>query len=103
MAYKQYNHNKRLGVRLKIYNISDTEPVSLDFFLKEYKKVSNSKTIIMSFPKSISNIFFKIPILNKTLIKIFGDFQIDNKKIYKKNHKIFLSFHLIDLIFLYSK
>lgn len=86
-----YNLKNTSSIDNEIYNISDTEPVSLDFFLKEYKKVSNSKTIIMSFPKSISNIFFKIPILNKTLIKIFGDFQIDNKKIYKKNHKIFLS------------
>ena len=86
-----YNLKNTSSIDNEIYNISDKEPVSLDFFLKEYKKVSNSKTIIMSFPKSISNIFFKIPILNKTLIKIFGDFQIDNKKIYKKNHKIFLS------------
>ena len=86
-----YNLKNTSSIDNEIYNISDKEPVSLDFFLKEYKKVSNSKTIIMSFPKSISNIFFKIPILNKTLIKIFGNFQIDNKKIYKKNHKIFLS------------
>lgn len=86
-----YNLKNPDSVDNGTYNLSDTESVSLDFFLKEYKRVSGAKTIIISFSKSISNIFFQIPIINKIIIKIFGNFQIDNTKILKKIDNIFIS------------
>tara|TARA_A100001015_G_C15040186_1_gene739108 strand:+ start:1013 stop:1927 length:915 start_codon:yes stop_codon:yes gene_type:complete len=64
-------------------NLSDFEPISLFEFLEYYKTISKSKSIIISLPKFTFNIFIKIPILNNIIIKIFGDFQIDNSKIIK--------------------
>ena len=76
-----YNIDNPSSVNNQIYNISDTEPLSLDAFLKEYKKQAHSKALIISLPKAIANLFFKIPLLRNLIIKIFGSFEIDNSKI----------------------
>tara|TARA_B100000768_G_scaffold15032_1_gene14051 strand:+ start:449 stop:1381 length:933 start_codon:yes stop_codon:yes gene_type:complete len=76
-----YNIDNPDSVNNQIYNISDTEPLSLDAFLKEYKKQSHSRTLIISMPRAIANLFFKTPLLRNPIIKIFGSFEIDNSKI----------------------
>ena len=81
-----YNIDNPTSVNNQIYNISDTEPLSLDAFLKEYKKQVNSRALIISMPRFIANLFFKVPLLRNLIIKIFGSFEIDNSKI-KKDFK----------------
>ena len=76
-----YNINNPSSVNNQIYNISDTEPLSLDAFLKEYKKQAHSRALIISIPRSIANLFFNTPLLRNLIIKIFGSFEIDNSKI----------------------
>ena len=67
-----------------ILNLSDSNSVSLDDFLSEYKKVSNSKTIFLRFPIAFFIVLSKIPILGNIILKIYGGFNIDNSMI-KKN------------------
>ena len=81
-----YNIDNPDSVNNQIYNISDTEPLSLDAFLKEYKKQAHSRTLIISMPRAIANLFYKTPLLRNPIIKIFGSFEIDNSKI-KRNFK----------------
>ena len=76
-----YNIDNPDSVNNQIYNISDTEPLSLDAFLKEYKKQAHSRALIISMPRAIANLFFKTPLLRNPIIKIFGSFEIDNSKI----------------------
>ncbi len=81
-----YNIDNPSSVNNQIYNISDTEPLSLDTFLKEYKKQAHSRSPIISMPRVIANLFFKAPLLRNLIIKIFGGFEIDNSKI-KRDYK----------------
>ena len=76
-----YNIDNPSSVNNQIYNISDIEPLSLDAFLKEYKKHAHSRALIISIPRAIGNLFFNTPLLRNLIIKIFGSFEIDNSKI----------------------
>ena len=76
-----YNIDNPDSVNNQIYNISDTKSLSLDEFLREYKKQAHSRTLIISMPRAIANLFFKIPLIRNPIIKIFGSFEIDNSKI----------------------
>ena len=86
-----YNIDNPSSVNNQIYNISDTEPLSLDTFLKEYKKQAHSRSPIISMPRVIANLFFKAPLLRNLIIKIFGGFEIDNSKIKRDFKGVFLS------------
>lgn len=86
-----YNIDNPSSVNNQIYNVSDTESLSLDAFLKEYKKQVHSRSLIISMPRAITNLFFKIPLFRNLIIKIFGSFEIDNSKIKRDFKEVLLS------------
>ena len=75
------NINEPSSVNNEILNISDERPLSLSKFIYLYKKNKRSKSILIKFNKIFLKLFLNIPIVKKMIIKIFGNFQIDNKKI----------------------
>jgi nucleoside-diphosphate-sugar epimerase len=79
-----YNIENLHSIDNSILNLSDSNSVSLNDFLSEYKKVSNSKTIFLRFPIAFFIVLSKIPILGNIILKIYGGFNIDNSMI-KKN------------------
>ena len=86
-----YNIKNPSSVNNQTYNISDTESLTLDAFLKEYKKQVHSRAPIIRMPKVIDNLFFTVPLLRNLIIKIFGSFEIDNSKIKRDFKEVFLS------------
>ena len=76
-----FNLKNPSSINNQTYNISDTESLTLDAFLKEYKKQVHSRSLIINVPRVIANLFFKTPLLRNLIIKIFGSFEIDNSKI----------------------
>lgn len=84
-----YNIENPNSISNSILNLSDNNSISLNDFLNEYKKVSNSKTIFLKFPIIIFIFLSKIPILGNIILKIYGGFDIDNSMI-KKNTDISL-------------
>ena len=63
----------------EIYNLADDEYISLNNLLG----FKNQKRIY-TLPKFISRLIFNIPILNNILLKLYGNFMLDNKKL--KSH-----------------
>ena len=84
-----YNIENLNSIDNSILNLSDSNSVSLNDFLSEYKKVSNSKTIFLRFPITFFIVLSKIPILGNIILKIYGGFDIDNTMI-KKNTNLSL-------------
>ena len=76
-----YNINNPLSVDNNIFNIADLNPISMDEFLSDYKKQAQSKSLLIKMPKFIFSFLAKLPIVKNIVIKIFGDFQIENIKI----------------------
>lgn len=68
--------NLHLLEKQEIYNLADSEHISLNELLSV-----SSKGKIFSLPMVLSKFLFKIPIFKNMLIKIFGNFVIENKKI----------------------
>ena len=69
------------SINNEIINLSDTEPLSLSEFIRSYKKNIKSKSLIINLNATLFKIFLKIPIISNLILKIFGSFQVDNKKI----------------------
>jgi UDP-glucose 4-epimerase len=86
-----YNIESLHSIDNSILNLSDSNSVSLNDFLSEYKKVSNSKTIFLRFPIILFIFLSKVPILGKIILKIYGGFDIDNSMIKKNTHLSLLS------------
>ncbi len=86
-----YNIENLHSIDNAILNLSDSNSVSLNDFLSEYKKVSNSKTIFLRFPIIFFIVLSKIPILGNIILKIYGGFNIDNSMIKKNTHLSLLS------------
>ena len=86
-----YNIENLHSIDNSILNLSDSNSVSLNAFLSEYKKLSNSKTIFLRFPIAFFIVLSKIPILGNIIIKIYGGFDIDNSMIKKNTHLSLLS------------
>ena len=70
---------KGANPRAEIYNLADDEYISLNKLLG----FKNQKRIF-TLPKFISRPIFKIPFLNNILLKLYGNFMLDNKKL--KSH-----------------
>tara|TARA_B110000003_G_scaffold269623_1_gene300915 strand:- start:3234 stop:4121 length:888 start_codon:yes stop_codon:yes gene_type:complete len=70
---------KEANPRAEIYNLADDEYISLNKLLG----FKNQKRIF-TLPKFISRPIFKIPFLNNILLKLYGNFMLDNKKL--KSH-----------------
>lgn len=68
--------NSHLLEKKEIYNLSDSEHISLNELLS-----ISGKSTIFSLPMGVSKLIFKIPVLKNMLIKIFGNFVIENKKL----------------------
>ena len=60
----------------KIYNLSDEGHISLNDLLR-----ISSKRKILVLPQIVSNFFFKIPFFRKTLLKLYGNFVMENTKL----------------------
>ncbi len=76
-----FNHileNPHLLEKREIYNLSDSGFISLHELLSI---VGKSK--IFSLPKLISKLFISIPVVSTILIKLYGNFVIDNQKLKK--------------------
>ena len=76
---------KELNSKNQIYNLADNEYVSLNNLLGFH----NQKNIF-TLPGIISKQLFKIPFLNRILLKLYGNFMVDNKKL-KKDMNVKLS------------
>lgn len=81
MAIINENIKNDKTINNNTFNLSDLDSISVSDFLKIYKKHKKSRSIIINIPIIFFKILIKIPILNKIIIKIFGSFEIDNKKI----------------------
>jgi UDP-glucose 4-epimerase len=68
--------NPDLLEKQEIYNLCDNEYISLNELLSV-----SSKGKIFSLPMVVSKLFFQIPSLKNILIKIFGNFVLENKKL----------------------
>ena len=77
----EFNLRNLSSIDSNTYNISDLEAISLDSFLKEYRILSSSKSLIINLPRVAFNFFIKMPLISSLLIKVFGSLQIDNSKI----------------------
>ena len=86
-----YNIENPHSINNTILNLSDNNSVTLNDFLNEYKKASNSKTIFLRFPIIFFIVLSKVPILGNIIVKIYGGFDIDNSMIKKNTHLSLLS------------
>ena len=86
-----YNIQNPHSINNSILNLSDNSSVTLNDFLNEFKKVSNSKTIFLTFPIIFFIVLSKIPIFGNIILKIYGGFDIDNSMIKKNTHLSLLS------------
>jgi len=68
--------NKETFFQNEIYNASDSESISLNELLRV---AGNSYIFII--PKKISNLFLKLPVIKKLLLKLYGNFVLDNSKL----------------------
>ena len=60
----------------EIYNLADNQYISLNHLLKFHNKKN-----IYTLPRIISNLIFNIPFLNNILLRLYGNFMVDNKKL----------------------
>ena len=59
----------------EIYNLADNQYISLNHLLEFHNKKN-----IYILPRIISNLILKIPFLKHILLKLYGNFMVDNKK-----------------------
>tara|TARA_X000000368_G_scaffold364129_1_gene309646 strand:- start:249 stop:1175 length:927 start_codon:yes stop_codon:yes gene_type:complete len=69
------------SINNEIINLSDKDPISLGEFIKHYRDAIKSRSFIWVVPNMIFNFLCIIPYIKILLIKIYGGFEIDNKKI----------------------
>lgn len=86
-----YNIENLHSINNSIFNLSDNDSVTLNDFLIEYKKLSNSKTIFLRLPRIFFILLSKVPILGNIILKIYGGFDVDNSMFKKNTHLSLLS------------
>ncbi len=76
-------HNIRndSSINNQIINIADLEPISLTEFMYLYKEKVNSYSFFVPLSSTLFKFLTKLPILGNLFIKVFGNFQLNNKKI----------------------
>ena len=77
----KFNLQNMDTINRNIFNISDNNDLAFDEFIYNYKNISKSKSMIINFPGIFFKILIKLPILNKMLIKLYGNFHITNIKV----------------------
>tara|TARA_B110000495_G_C22496627_1_gene305262 strand:- start:78 stop:551 length:474 start_codon:yes stop_codon:yes gene_type:complete len=60
----------------EIYNLADSNYISLNRLLR-----LNSSKYILILPKFVSYLALKIPLINRVLLKLYGNFVIENSKL----------------------
>lgn len=86
-----YNIENPHSINNSIFNLSDNNSITLNDFLNDYKRASNSKTIFLRFPIIFFIVLSKVPILGNIILKIYGGFDIDNTMFKKNTHLSLLS------------
>lgn len=71
--------NEDLLSQNEIYNVSDNEFISLSQLLLAAKKC-----YLIKIPLKISELFFKIPFLSSFLLRLYGNFELNNSKLEAK-------------------
>ena len=77
----QFNLNNMDSINRNIFNICDNNDLAFDEFVHNYKVISKSSSYIINLPSIFFKIFTKLPILNRILIKLYGNFHISNNKV----------------------
>ena len=79
----------------EIYNLADDEYISLNKLIG----FKNQKRIF-TLPKYISRLIFNIPFLNNILLKLYGNFMLDNKKLKRHmNVKLTTTIESVSMIY----
>jgi len=76
---ESFLRSEDVEIKNEIYNLADDEYVSLNHLLRCHGQKS-----IYTLPKNISKFIFKIPFLKGFLLKLYGNFMLDNRKL--KSH-----------------
>ena len=76
-----HNIGNDSSINNQIINIADLEPISLTDFMQLYKAKVSSKSFFIPINSTLFKFLTKLPILGRLFIKVFGNFQLDNKKI----------------------
>jgi nucleoside-diphosphate-sugar epimerase len=76
IVMKHLINNQELFANSRIYNLSDEGYISLNDLLR-----ISSKRKILVLPQTIASFFFKIPFLQGILLKLYGNFVMENTKI----------------------
>tara|TARA_B100001013_G_scaffold291153_1_gene191069 strand:- start:1553 stop:1840 length:288 start_codon:yes stop_codon:yes gene_type:complete len=63
--------------RNEIYNVADEGFISLNELLGKTRR----KKPLLVLPRIVSYIFFKIPFIRNLLLKLYGNFVLDNSKL----------------------
>jgi nucleoside-diphosphate-sugar epimerase len=71
--------NEQLFFQNDTYNMSDHGFISLSELLE-----SIGKSYLLKIPLKVSNLFFNIPLFNSILLKLYGNFVLDNSKLETK-------------------
>lgn len=69
------------SINNEVFNLSDEYSITLGEFIKYYKDLTKSNSLILVIPSTVFRLFCMLPLIGKFLIKVFGSFDIDNKKI----------------------
>lgn len=87
----EYNLKNPDSINDDIINLADNGFFSFEDILKNYKKISKSRSLILKLPNFVLTILVKIPFLEKPITKLFGNFQLNNDKINKVLEKKLLN------------
>ena len=68
--------NKETFFENEIYNSSDSEFISINELL-----TAAGNSYIFIIPKTLSNFFLKLPLIKNLLLKLYGNFVLDNSKL----------------------
>ena len=77
----EHNISNPYSINNEILNLADNSPITLGEFINKYKELNKSKSTIYLIPNYIFNFFKRLPLIRKLFAKVYGSFEIDNKKI----------------------
>ena len=77
----EHNISNPYSINNEILNLADNSPITLGEFIYKYKELNKSKSTIYLIPNYIFNFFKRLLLIRKLFAKVYGSFEIDNKKI----------------------
>ena len=69
------------SINNEVFNLSDEHAITLGEFAEYYRDSIKSNSLFIVIPSKIFKFLCMLPIIGKLLIKIYGSFEIENKKI----------------------